>query len=156
MTNDNIIIRAMEKGEADAVAAILQYYASRAVLLWRTPEDILAHQENFLVALDKEEVVGCIALQDYGNDLYELRSLAVKHDRISKGLGRKLVEGLIQECHKRKAKRLFALTKKVAFFDKLNFSLVAKEEFPQKVWNDCILCHKKHACDEEAVVLNFN
>ena len=155
MTNSEFKIRKMKSEEAEKVADILLYYASRAVLLWRRTEDILEHRENFFVAEQGQQIIGCVALEDYGNGLYELRSLAVHHDCQAKGIGSSLVKGIIDECHLRKAESLFALTKQKEFFFKLGFELTEREFFPQKVWNDCILCHKKHACDEEAVVFNI-
>ena len=152
MSDDAFKIRKMRHSEVEAVAEILLYYASRAVLLWRTPEDILAHSNNFFVAEGNDRIIGCVAIQDYGNGLYELRSLAVHHNLMTRGIGTELVKAIINECQARDGNSLFALTKQKDFFTRLNFELTEREFFPQKVWNDCMLCHKKDACDEEAVV----
>lgn len=68
------------------------------------------------------------------------------------GIGRMLVECLIREAQKRKFPRVMALTYEVAFFEKIGFSVVPKEIFPEKVWTDCIHCKKQDCCDEIAVL----
>ncbi len=143
----------MVADEVAAVAATLQYYASRAVLLWREPEEILAHLDSFLVAADQESVRGCVALQDFGNGLYEVRSLAVHHEYTGRGIGAALVQGSIAKARGQQAREVFALTKKVAFFQRFGFRLEAKERFPQKVWRDCQKCPKREHCDETAVAI---
>ena len=45
-----------------------------------------------------------------------------------------------------------ALTYEQAFFAKLGFDVVAKEQLPLKVWSDCVRCPKRDNCDEIAVV----
>ena len=84
----------MKKTEAEDVAEILLYYASRAVLLWRTAEDILKHQKNFYVALENDQIIGCVAIEDYYNGLYELRSLAVANHFNGKGVLLKILSDL--------------------------------------------------------------
>lgn len=148
-------VRPMHGAESQAVAAILQYYASQEILLWRTPEDILEHKESFHVAVLSDEVVGCVALQDYGRGLYELRSLAVKKGCQGKGIGSELVRYLVDEARRINARELFALTGKVRFFQHLGFRLEQRDNFPQKVWRDCQNCRKRDCCDETAVAVQF-
>lgn len=155
MTDYKFNIREMKEEESEEIADILLYYASRAVLLWRTADDIRLHKDNFFVAESQGKIIGCVAIEDYSNGLYELRSLAVQHDNNGKGIGSALINRIIEECKQRQGKSLFALTKQKNFFIRLDFKLTEREFFPQKVWNDCILCHKKHACDEEAVVFKL-
>ncbi len=155
-TEKTVTIRKMQEGECHQIADILLFYANQAVLLWRTPEDILAHKDNFFVAQARDEIIGCVALQDYGDGLYELRSLAVKEGHGGLGLGSSLVRAVVQEAGKRRGRELFALTKKVDFFRKLGFGIEPKERFPQKVWKDCQLCNKRDHCDETAVAVRFS
>ena len=41
------------------------------------------------------------------------------------------------------------------FRHRLGFRTVPKELFPLKVWADCRMCPKLHACDEIAVALEL-
>ena len=45
-----------------------------------------------------------------------------------------------------------ALTYEAAFFESVGFSIVPKPVFPEKVWRDCVSCHKQYCCDEIAVI----
>ena len=96
------------------------------------------------------EVIACVALHDYSAGLFEIRSLAVVPEYNAQGIGRQLVLKAIDQAGAKSGKRVFALTKKGAFFEKLGFQQGEKELFPQKVWQDCQLCHKRDRCDEDA------
>ncbi|MCJ8332446.1 MAG: GNAT family N-acetyltransferase [Lentisphaeria bacterium] len=146
----------MTEADIASVSDLLNHYASKAVLLWRTPDDIRDHLQSFLVAKDEQGIIACLALQDYGNGLFELRSLAVDETLQSKGLGSRLIKFAIEKCRKNAAKEVFALTRKTEFFTKNGFQVCDKANFPQKVWKDCLLCHKKDCCDELAVTYKIS
>lgn len=148
-------VRALQPTDVEAVARILQHYASQEILLWRTPADIQAHAANFLVAEAGGAVVGCVALQDYDDDRYELRSLAVAEGQTGRGIGSALVQAALDLAQARGARELFALTRRVAFFAGRGFRVVPKERFPQKVWRDCLRCRKRDCCDETAVAVEW-
>ena len=98
-------------------------------------------------------MLGSAAVRDFGNDLLEVRSLAIRPDLRRGGIGRKLIEHAIKKLDaERKNYRLFALTLQPEFFKRLNFDLVEKELFPEKIWADCSHCPKQHCCDEFAVI----
>ena len=105
----------------------------------------------FLVIL----IVGCVAMYGYGNGLYELRSLAVEKEWNGQGIGRLLTNASIEHVHRLGGLRFFALTRKIEFFLKAGFVLSEKDFFPQKVWADCVSCHKRDRCDESAVHIDF-
>lgn len=146
---------ALPPGSHGQVAALLQHYAAREILLWRTPEDILAHAQDFLVTEDDNGITGCVALHDYGSGLYEIRSLAVTPAQTGRGLGGALVGGCIDRARARGGNEVFALTRQVDFFVHLGFRQVDRERFPDKVWRDCRLCPHRDCCDETAVALTL-
>lgn len=154
--SQNVILRAAEPADAVLINKLLHSYAVQGVLLDRSVEDILFYLKNFTVAVDEAgSLLGCMAVRDFGNDLLEVRSLAIQPDLRKSGIGRKLVEKAIArldaECG---TYRLFALTLQPGFFERLNFKLVEKELFPEKIWADCSHCPKQHCCDEYAVIYN--
>jgi amino-acid N-acetyltransferase len=51
--------------------------------------------------------------------------------------------------------RVFTLTYRPAFFERLGFAPVDKEQLPQKVWADCINCPKFPECDENALLMEM-
>ena len=152
-TNDNtIIIRRAKIDDIRGICALLNTYAERTLLLPLSREKTTEMLPNFLVAENNGDVIGCVALRDFGDALFEVRSLAVKPSMIGKGLGSRLVTTLIREFEISPRSRLFALTYRSDFFQRLGFHLVDKKLFPQKIWSDCDNCPKKDHCDEQAVL----
>lgn len=154
--SDQVILRAAQAGDVYAISQLLHGYAREGVLLDRSEEDILFYLKNFTVAVNEAGgLLGCVAVRDFGNDLLEVRSLAIRPDSRRGGIGRKLIEHAIKKLDaERKNYRLFALTLQPEFFKRLNFDLVEKELFPEKIWADCSHCPKQHCCDEFAVIYN--
>lgn len=97
-------------------------------------------------------VVGCTALSVLWADLAEVRSLAVDEEYRGRGIGRRLVEWAADESRRLQIRRMMTLTYEQAFFEKLGFEVVAKENLPLKVWSDCVRCPKRDNCDEIAMV----
>lgn len=154
--NNDVLLRKAVAADAPKIAELLHNYALEGVLLDRSEEDILYYLKNFTVAVDSSDnLLGCMAVRDFGNDLLEVRSLAIQPGLRHSGIGRKLVEKAITHLdEERKNYRLFALTLQPGFFEHLNFSIVEKELFPEKIWADCSRCPKRDCCDEFAVIYN--
>lgn len=140
-----------------SIHQLLKIYAEEHLLLPRPPEDILEKIRNFRIVEVNGVFAGCAALRDYGNSLYEVRSLAVVKEFTGLRIGSKLVNTLIDEKRKEGIPaKIFALTYRDNFFCNLGFKIVEKDMFPEKIWSDCILCPKKHCCDEIAVLFELN
>ena len=136
---------------------LLNVYAAKHLLLSRDAEDILEKIRNFRIAEIDGVFAGCAALRDYGNSLFEVRSLAVAERFTGQGIGSRLVSHFLEEKKKSGVPaRLFALTYRVNFFCNLGFRIVDKSMFPGKIWSDCILCPKKDCCDETAVLFEIS
>ena len=151
---NTVILRKAVEADALNIHLLLHEYALQGVLLDRAVEDILIYLKNFTVVVDADgHLLGCMAVRDFGNDLLEVRSLAIRPDLRGGGIGRKLVEKAISTLQSQRQNfRLFALTLRPGFFEKLNFRIVEKELFPEKIWHDCSHCPKQHCCDEFAVI----
>lgn len=143
--------------DISSISNLLEQYSKMGNLLPRTPQDIEDNIQHFWVIQDTEsddnETVACGALEQFTEELIEIRSLVVNPTIQGSGLGRILVNELIDVSRKRKAKRLMALTYSVGFFEKLGFAVVKKDIFPEKIWSICVNCYKFKNCDEVAVVL---
>lgn len=137
-----------------AVHQLINDYAAQGLMLRRPITMLYEAVRDFTVAFDEEtgEVLGVGGLHIMWNDLAEVRSLAVKPGTVRKGLGKGMVDSLIQEARVLGLKRVFALTYQQAFFEKCGFHVVLKETLPQKVWKECVYCDKFHACDEIAMI----
>jgi amino-acid N-acetyltransferase len=100
-------------------------------------------------------IVACGALQIGWGDLAEIKSLAVAESHQGRGFGRQIVLACLEEGRTLGLGRIFALTYKPEFFEKLGFQIVDKATLPHKVWTECIRCPKFPDCGEIAVVLDL-
>jgi amino-acid N-acetyltransferase len=141
---------------AKEILRLLKPYFDAGVILFRDKKNIISHIHNFTVAEYCGKLVGCIAVRDFKNGLYEIRSLVVDAEVTGKGIGSALIAysvDLINELMD--GKKVFALTLRPNVFTLVGFKLVVKEMFPEKVWHDCEKCGKKEHCDEVAVLYEF-
>lgn len=138
--------------DAKAVYSLINNYAERDKMLFRSLADIYENLQSFTVAELDGSVVGCCALQIIWSDLAEIKSLAVDESNTDKGLGKMLVTAATEKARQLGLPRIFALTLNPTFFEKLGFSVVEKDTLPMKVWSDCARCTKQQNCDEIAVI----
>jgi amino-acid N-acetyltransferase len=151
----NLTVRKALASDVTHIHDLLAVYAKKQILLGRTPEDITANLPGFFVAELHGRFVGCVALRDFGGRLFEVRSLAVRHESKGFGIGSAMVAAAVDSLRGSGKCRIFALTYQTAFFQKLGFHLVEKTEFPQKIWSDCDKCPRKDHCDEDALLIEL-
>lgn len=147
-----MIIRKATDKDAQAIAALVNLGEREGQLLPRSFEAVRATIDNWIVAVEGAAIVGCGSLTEMGPTLSEVRSLAVAPAYRKHGAGAQIVRALLDEARARGIPTVFALTRAVPFFEKLGFAVTVKEDFPEKVWRDCVICPVRHACDEVAVV----
>src|SRR6267154_3577247 len=153
-------MRARTARAADAIAVhrIIAHYAGEGSLLPRTEDEIRRHIGHFLVLVEKrngeEKVLGCVALEPYGADLAEIRSLAVAPDARGQGrnVGDRLMKAAMDTARRRKIARLFAVTHRPDFFSRYGFTPGPRQTVPEKVERDCVTCPKQSHCDLVATV----
>lgn len=148
-------VRQATQDDLPKIVELVEEFVKLGHLLPRTPEAIAEKIDTWLVAVYEEKIVGIASLLVYSPVLAEVRSLAVLKLYRQFGLGRMLVEGLIAMAKERNIPTLFALTRVVPFFEKLDFVVTEKERFPEKIWTACQKCPIQDNCDETAVVLEL-
>lgn len=146
------VIRKARMPDAPAMLDLINGYAAQAIMLPRTEFEMAENIRDFTVADAGGQILGCAALHFYTTDSAEVRSLAVHPGAKGLGLGRRLVEALVEEANHHCLKTLFAFTYVPDFFAKLGFIVVDRSELPLKAWKDCLRCPKFQACDEIAMV----
>ncbi len=149
-----MIYRKAVMADIPAVHKLINDYAATGIMLRRPIMMLYESVRDFVVAVEEEtgEVVGVGGLHIMWQDLAEVRSLAVKPGTVRKGVGRGIVDFLVEEALQIGLKRVFALTYQQAFFERCGFEVVQKETLPQKVWKECVYCDKFHSCDEIAMI----
>ena len=148
-------IRPAVEEDVASAAALVNGFAAQNLMLPRTEESILQSLPDWLVAVDGSRLLGCGALVALTEQLVEIRSLAVAPAGQGKGIGRGIVEDLVQMATARGYAQVCALTLQEAFFEKLGFEVVDRWSISPKLWQECIYCPKFHHCDEVAVARNL-
>ena len=146
-----MIRRARLKDVKDMVQ-LIKFYSGRGEMLPRSLSELYDNIRDFIVYVKNRRVVGICALHICWEDLAEVRSLAVEEKERRKGIGEKLVRACLKESKSLGAKRVFALTYRPEFFERLGFQKVDKAVLPHKIWTDCLKCVKFPDCDEIAVL----
>lgn len=108
------------------------------------------------VCVQGGKVLATVSLIFFRQDLCEIRALAVHPEHQKKGLGQKVVQlavDFLRQDYPYKPIHVFALTYIPAFFEKLGFRRTEKEKFPDKIYEVCQFCQRRHDCQELAVEL---
>ncbi len=165
-----IQLRPATEEDVSAIAALVNGFAAQNLMLPRTEESILQSLPDWLIALTRPEpdsepadeplggcpqLLGCGSLVALTEQLVEIRSLAVAPAGQGQGIGRRIVEELVQVATARGYAQICALTLQESFFQKLGFDVVDRWSISPKLWQDCIYCPKFHHCDEVAVARNL-
>lgn len=117
----SVQVRAALPRDIPAVAALIEPYATRRILLAKHLVGYYEAVQEFLVASDADDIVGCGALHVMWSDLAEVRTLAVAPERHGTGVGHRLLAALLDRARELGLARVFCLTFEVDFFAKHGF-----------------------------------
>jgi amino-acid N-acetyltransferase len=149
-------IRKATVSDIESLYELINIYAEKEVVLPRTKESLYQQLFSIFVAVDNKKVVGSASITILDKEIAEVRSLVVDASVAKKGIGKRLVEKIIEEAKNMGIPKLISLTYQVEFFKKCGFQVTVKDYMPQKVWKDCINCPKLHHCDEIAMIIYLN
>lgn len=147
----DITIRKANIQDSGPILKLVNELALQQILLPRSPASVIEHIRDFFVATRDGELIGCGALHIVWSDLGEIRSIAVDPNAHKGGIGRRLVDAMVDEAVTLGIPKLFAFTYVQGFFEKVGFEVVPHGNLPHKVFNDCLHCPKFTACDEIAM-----
>jgi len=151
------MIRKARMGDVKTIQKLVAEYAKKGDMLPRSLSEIYENLRDYFVCTeDAGEIVGSAAIHIMWENLAEVRSVAVREDRMRRGVGTRLVEACISEAVVLGITRVFALTYRPEFFERLGFARVDKAELPQKIWSDCLKCSKFPDCDEVALLADLS
>jgi amino-acid N-acetyltransferase len=120
------------------------------------PLDGLDGHDSFLVLCQDgsqgSKMIGCAALERYGRSAL-LRSVAVEAPARSLGLGRRLVQQILQQARRDGIAEVILLTTTAApFFERLGFRRIPRDEVPKPVRDSAEF---RGACPDTAAVLRL-
>ena len=148
-------IRNANIADVKKIQEFVNYFAKKEEMLPRALNELYEGVRDFFVYDDKGEIKGVCALRILWEDLAEIRSLAVRETDQLHGIGKLLVRKCLREAGDLGVKKVFALTYRPEFFKKMGFREIDKSKLPQKIWGDCLKCHKFPDCDENAVIITL-
>ena len=134
--------------DVEGIYELVMDYANEGQMLARSRNVLYETLREMIIAVEDKKVVGVGALHILWSELAEVRSVAVARDKRRLGIGRKIVEKLMEEGRGFGVKKFFTLTYQPEFFSSLNFTVITKNDLPHKVWKECIDCPKFPDCDE--------
>ncbi|HUT63888.1 MAG TPA: N-acetyltransferase [Anaerolineae bacterium] len=146
-----IVRKAMVK-DVPVIADIVNYHAKMGVMLPRPISRIYDNVRDYVVIESNGDILGCGALHVMWSDLAEIRALALRDEYVGKGLGRSLVDNLLEEAKSLGIEKVFVLTYKADFFKHFGFSVIDKSELPHKIWSECVNCMHFPNCEEVALI----
>jgi N-acetylglutamate synthase-like GNAT family acetyltransferase len=144
--------RPARPSDAGAIFELIARYAEQGLLLPRAEDEIRRNIGHFVVQEEERRVVACVALENYGADLAEIRSLAVNPGLQGRGAGAKMLGFALSEARRRGIARVFAVTHAPGFFLRQGFEPTSRQELTEKIERDCCTCSKRRSCDLSAVV----
>jgi amino-acid N-acetyltransferase len=116
------VIRRARTGDVAAIKELVEPLVQRRILLGKETVVFYEAVQEFRVAeTPTGELIGCGALHVMWSDLGEVRTLAVAHDWLRKGVGHALLERLESDALQLGLSRLFCLTFELEFFQRNGF-----------------------------------
>ncbi|MTV49158.1 N-acetyltransferase [Heliobacillus mobilis] len=151
-----MILRKAKMSDVEDVHALIGESAEEGLMLARSRSLLYENLRDMIVAEVEGVIVGTGALHILWEDLAEIRALAIQKEARGKGIGRDIVEKLLEEAKSLGIAKVFALTYQEGFFKKCGFEVVGKDKLPHKVWKECIDCPKFPNCDEVAMLIQVD
>jgi amino-acid N-acetyltransferase len=147
-----VVTRPARLADMPALHGLINGFAEKKLMLSRTMAELYENARDFLVAeAEVGGLVGCAAVHIDTESIGELKSLAVAQAAHGRGVGRALVTACEAEASRLGLNRLFCLTYQVDFFSRLGYQRVDRSRLPDKVWSECVRCHRFLDCDEVAM-----
>jgi amino-acid N-acetyltransferase len=138
--------------DAEQIHQLISAHFENGTLLSRTFPEICENVRDFIVAEEARRIIGCGALHLYGLHLAEVRSITVDPGYRKKGAGLLLLRKLLKEAARHQVSCVCLFTRIPEFFARLGFSIVRREDIPDKLYKDCCVCAKLDCCDEVAMI----
>jgi amino-acid N-acetyltransferase len=128
--------------DVQGIRGLTAPFVQRGRIVAKAPVAYYESLPDFLVAEAPDgELVGCGAVHVMWNGLGEIRTLATATDWQGRGIGHRLVEGLISRARELGLDRLFCLTFEVGFFTAHGFEPIEDIPVTQRVYEELLRSH---------------
>ena len=120
----SIIVRPARTSDVKQIRANIDTFAAPGKMLEKETVTLCESVQEFVVAVDGDQVVGCGALHILWEDLAEVRTVAVKEAFHKSGIGHQIIEAIVERAKTLGIERIFCLTFQTEFFGKHGFSVI--------------------------------
>jgi amino-acid N-acetyltransferase len=117
-------IRSARTSDIKGIRRLIDSYAPQGRLLSKETVTLYESVQEFTVAVEGEEVVGCGALHILWEDLAEVRTVAVSDTMRGKGVGHQILDAIIERAQNIGVQRIFCLTFETEFFGRHGFEVI--------------------------------
>jgi amino-acid N-acetyltransferase len=139
---ESIKVRPARTADIKTIADLCGPLIQSRVLLGKERVELYESVQEFLVAEDASgKVIGCGALHVMWEDLGEVRTLAIAEAHQGKGIGKLILESLLERAKSIGLKRIFCLTFEVEFFSKLGFETISETPVEPEVYAELVRSH---------------
>jgi amino-acid N-acetyltransferase len=114
-------IRSAKTSDIKGIRALIDTYAIGGRLLTKETVTLYESVQEFTVAVEDNEVVGCGALHVLWEDLAEVRTVAVVERLRGTGVGHQIMQAIEERAGAIGVKRIFCLTFETEFFGRHGF-----------------------------------
>jgi len=125
--------------QARQVHALVNIWADRGLTIHRSREDVERCIGEFVSVTDGRRLAGCGCLSVISPSLAEIRSVSVNDRYEGCGVGRMIVEGLLDRAEALELDHIVLVTKIPAFFARFGFIEVPHHELPPMFVEEAIL-----------------
>lgn len=134
-----VTIRRAVTADVTAIHELVSLYAGDGQrLLKKNLVTLYEDVQEFVVAVDGDQLIGCGALHVLWQDLAEIRTVAVHPDTQHHGVGSAILTELIEHARGLGLKRLFCLTFAIAFFEAHGFVEIEGTPVEPEVYSELL------------------
>jgi amino-acid N-acetyltransferase len=116
-----VVVRPAHPADVRGIRALVDFYSIHRRLLSKETVTLYEDVQEFFVAVDEGQVVGCGSLHVLWEDLAEIRTVAVDERYVGRGVGHQILEALFERARELGLRRLFCLTFETDFFGRHGF-----------------------------------
>ena len=134
----SIVVRSAKTSDVKGIRKLIDTYAPQRRILSKETVTLYESVQEFVVAVDGDEVVGCGALHVLWEDVAEVRTVAVNEELRGKGIGHQILEFLISRAEAVGVKKLFCLTFETEFFGRHGFKEIVGAPVDPEVYQQLL------------------
>ncbi|MDG3013889.1 amino-acid N-acetyltransferase [Speluncibacter jeojiensis] len=147
-----VVVRRARTSDVPQIKRLVDIYAGK-ILLEKNLVTLFESVQEFWVAEQGGQVIGCGALHVLWSDLGEVRTVAVDPQVKSRGVGHAVVARLLEAARELELERVFVLTFEVEFFRRHGFAEIDGTPVTKEVYEE--MCRSYDTGVAEFLDLSF-